>query len=76
MERSTVSENRVGVTALSMVIGIAVLVPVLSRWIEWMVKTGSRMPGPAALLFGVASWVGLAFIVSVVIGGVGYILHR
>ena len=76
MERSDVSKNRVGVTALSMVIGIAVLVPVLARWIEWVVKTGSRMAGPTALLFGVASWVGLAFMVSVVIAGIGHFMHR
>ena len=76
MERSGVSGNRVGVTALSVVIGIAILVPVLARWIEWTVKTGGALPGFAALLFGVASWVGLMFVVSVIAGGIRYFVYR
>jgi hypothetical protein len=76
VERSGVSQNRVGVTALSVVISIGVLVPVLARWIEWIVKTGAPMAGFTALLFGVAAWAGLTFMVSVIIAGIGFILHR
>ena len=76
MQRSNVPGNRVGVAALFMVFSVAVLVPVLARWIEWMVKTGAKMEAPTALLFSVASWVGLAFVVSVVLGGVRHFLRR
>jgi hypothetical protein len=76
VERSNVPGNRVGVTALSIVIGVGVLVPVLAFWIEWTVKTATPMPGAAALVFGVADWIGLTLVVSAIIGGIGYILHR
>ena len=76
MERSNVPGNRVGVAALFMVLTVAVLVPVLARWIEWMVKTGAKMEASTALVFSVMCWVGLSFIVSVVLGGIGHFLHR
>jgi hypothetical protein len=66
----------VGVTVVAVVVGIAVLVPVLSWWIQWMVKTATHMPGLAAFSLGIAAWVGLAAIVSAGLAAVGSLTGR